>query len=198
MDGCTITKEKWARQFSLSLKKCLLWNILYLKVRNCGSQPPRWPVVISASQYSCACIVPSHLEQGWHVGTTTILLKCWRETAKVQRLHLPSLFSEGSWLFWYEDTLKKLCRDTRGKELRPLAKNQQGTEASWQQLCEWAILEPDPSVSVKPSNRWQQLQLTSWLQPHERLRVRTTLLSCSQIPGLLMDSKWDDKCVLSF
>lgn len=154
-------------------------------------------VVIPASQYSCACIVPPLKEQGWHVGTTTILLKCRRETAKVQRLHLPSLFWEGSWLFWYEDTLKKLCGGTRGKELRPPANNQQGTEASWQQPCEWAILE-DPSASVKPSDRWQQLQLTSWLQPHERLRVRTTQLSCSQIPGLLMETMWDDKCVLLF
>lgn len=54
-----------------------------------------------------------------------------------------------------------------------------GTEASYQQLCECTILEVDPPAPARPSD--DAALLTSSLQPHERLWLRTTQLSFSLI-----------------
>ena len=60
---------------------------------------------------------------------------------------------------------------------------------SW--ACEWATLNMDVPAPVKPSDN--AAQLPSWLQPHGRSRVRTTLPIRSQISGPQWETLRDNK-----
>lgn len=132
-----------------------------MKQQPCGSQLPRWPLMVLPYWYSWSCVVPSHNEQYWSVQPIGC---CRNENMWLPRLghkgiafrpcyHLDHLL-EGNQPPSQEDIPLALWRGPHGEEpkLLPIA--------MW-----WAILAPSWEKILQPHQSLHMMWpwVTSWL-----------------------------------